>query len=108
MSMNMDKRRRRNVRAKHRVLQNRLGIMFVSGVIVILAVVLMFASFSSLKKWKNQGEQIAQLKSQLAAEEVRAEEIEELDEYVGSDEYIEDVARENRLVYPNEILFQAK
>ena len=35
--------------------------------------------------------------------------IDELEEYVGTDEYIEDIAKEKLgLVYPNEILFEAE
>ena len=46
---------------------------------------------------------------QLEQEELRAEEIDELEEYVGRDEYVEDVAKEKLgLVYPNEILFEAE
>ena len=46
---------------------------------------------------------------QLEQEELRAEEIDELEEYVGTDEYVEDVAKEKLgLVYPNEILFEAE
>ena len=53
--------------------------------------------------------QEAELEAQIEAETNRAEEIDELEEYVGTEEYVEDVAKEKLgLVYPNEILFEAE
>ena len=53
--------------------------------------------------------QEAELEAQIEAEANRAEEIDELEKYVGTDEYVEDVAKEKLgLVYPNEILFEAE
>ena len=49
------------------------------------------------------------IQEQLQNEEMRAEEIEELEDYVGTKEYIEDVAKDKLgLVHPNEILFEAE
>ena len=81
----------------------------ISCVIVILAVVLSVASISLHTKNKNYKAQEAELMKQLEQEELRAEEIDELEEYVGTDEYVGDVAKEKLgLVYPNEILFEAE
>ena len=45
----------------------------------------------------------------MEAERQRAEEIDDLEDYVGTDEYVEDVAKDKLgLVYPNEILFEAE
>ena len=53
--------------------------------------------------------QEAELERQLQQEAERAAEIEELETYVGTDEYIEDVAKEKLgLINPNEILFKAE
>lgn len=106
MSIIMKKTQKRNVRVRRRALQHRLSIILVSCVIVVLAVMLSVASISLRTKWKNQETQITELNKQLEAEKAREEEINELEEHVGSDEYIEDVARETGLVYPNEILFK--
>ena len=95
-------------KGKRRVLEHRLSIILISGVVVILAVVLSVASVSLYKKWDNQQTQIKELKEQLKQEEARAKEIDELEEHVGTEEYIEDAARETGLVYPNEILFEAE
>lgn len=105
----MKKGKRRNTRARRRVLQHRLSILLISCVIVILGVTLSVASISLHKKNQNYKIQEAELEKQLEEEELRAEEIDELEEYVGTDEYIEDIAKEKLgLVYPNEILFEAE
>ena len=109
MSKIMKKTKKRNVRMRRRVLQHRLSIRLFSGVIVVLAVMLSVASISLHTKNQNYKAQEAELEKQLQAEEARAEEIKELEEYVGTDEYIEDVAKDKLgLVYPNEILFEAE
>ena len=54
-------------------------------------------------------QQKSDLEQQIRDEELRAEEIEKLPDYVTSREYIEKVAREKLgLVYEDEILFQAE
>ena len=109
MSIKMKKGKKRNAHVRRRVLQHRLSVLLISCVIVILAVVLSVASISLHTKNKNYKAQEAELMKQLEQEELRAEEIDELEEYVGTDEYVEDVAKEKLgLVYPNEILFEAE
>lgn len=100
------KKKKRNVRMRRRVAQSRFSILLISCVVIALTVILSFASVSLIKKYERQKEQIAELEKQLEAEDMRAEEIDELEEYVGTDKYIEDVARETGLVYPDEILIK--
>ena len=105
----MKKGKKRNAQVRRRVLQHRLSVLLISCVFVILAVVLSVASISLHTKNKNYKAQEAELMKQLEQEELRAEEIDELEEYVGTDEYVEDVAKEKLgLVYPNEILYEAE
>ena len=53
--------------------------------------------------------QETELKEQIQAEKDRSKEIKELDKYVGTDKYVEDVAKEKLgLVHNNEIIFKAK
>jgi cell division protein DivIC len=105
----MKNKKKRNVRVRRRLLEHRLSIVMISGVIVVLAVMLSVASISLHKKNQNYKAQEAELLQQLEKEELRSEEIDELDEYVGTDEYIEDIAKDKLgLVYPNEILFKAE
>lgn len=106
----MKKTKKQNVRSRRRVaLQHRLSIVLISCVIVVLAITLSVASISLHTKNENYKVQQAELEEQLAEQKERAEEIDELEEYVGTDEYVEDVAKDKLgLVYPNEILFEAE
>lgn len=109
MSIKMKRTRKRNIRARRRVLEHRLSILLIVCVIIVLGLTLSVASISLHKKNKAYKAQEAELERQLEEERLRAEEIEELEEYVGSDEYIEDVAKDKLgLVHPNEILFEAE
>lgn len=99
----------RRARRSKRVMQHRLSVMAISCVIVMLAVVLMFGSISLHKKNEKYKAQEAKLQMQIAEEDERAKEIEELEAYVGTDEYVEDVAKDKLgLVYPDEIIFEAE
>ena len=104
----MKKRKKRTTRTR-RVLQHKLSILLISSVVLILGATLSVASISSRAKNQNLKSQEAELEEQLEAERQRAEEIDELEDYVGTDEYVEDVAKDKLgLVYPNEILFEAE
>ena len=47
------------------------------------------------------------MEEQLEAEKQREEELDELEEYVGTDEYVEDVARDKMgMIKENEIIFE--
>ena len=95
-------------KTKHR-LQHRISVISISGVVVLLAVVLSIVSISMQEKNRAYKAQEAELQEQIDKEIARQEEIEELEEYVGSDEYVEDVAKEKLgLINPNEIIFQAQ
>jgi len=103
------RQKRRKRRAKSRALQHKLSVLSISAIIVLLAVVLSAGGISLQKKNKAYKAQQAELQAQLKEEEKRAEEIDALEEYVGTDEYIEDVAKEKLgLINPNEILFKAE
>lgn len=105
----MKKTKKRNIRARRRILEHRLSILLIVCVIVVLGLTLSVASISLHKKNKAYKAQEVELERQLEEERLRAEEIDELEEYVGTDEYIEDVAKDKLgLVHPNEILFEAE
>lgn len=105
----MKKVKKRNTHARRRMLEHRLSILLIICVIVVLGVTLSVASISLHKKNQGYKAQETELQKQLEEEKVRAEEIDELEKYVGTDEYIEDVAKDKLgLVYPNEILFKAE
>jgi len=105
----MARAKKRTRRARKQAIQHLLSMALVSCVIVVLAVTLSVASISLHKKNQKYKAQQAELEKQLQNEEMRAEEIEELEDYVGTKEYVEDVAKDKLgLVYPNEILFEAE
>lgn len=96
-------------RQKRRAAQHKASVLCISCVIVLLAGILSAGSISLRKKNRAYAAQEAELEAQLKEEESRKEEIDALEEYVGTDEYIEDVAKEKLgLVNPNEILFKAE
>lgn len=102
------KQKKRERRISRQVQYHKVSILVISAVVVLLAAFLFVGSMSLQAKNKEHARQEAKLEQQIAEELQRQEEIEELKEYVGTDEYIEDVAKEKlRLVNPNEILFKA-
>ena len=104
----MKKEKKRSTRARKRAFQHKVSILMVSGVVIILGIMLSVASISLHTKHNDLEARRTELEKELDAENARAEEIDELEDYVGTDEYIEDVAKDKLgLVYPNEILFEA-
>ena len=94
---------------KKRRLQHRISVISISCVVLLLMVILGVGSISLQEKNRNYKAQEAELEKQIAAEMAREEEIAELEEYVGSDQYVEDVAKEKLgLINPNEIIFKAE
>lgn len=90
-------------------LQHRISVISISGVVLLLVIVLGVASISLQEKNQNYKAQEVELEEQIQAEIAREEEINELEAYVGSDKYVEDVAKEKLgLINPNEILFKAE
>lgn len=105
--MRNTKRGKRNMRAKKRIRQHKLSMIGISSVIVVLAVILFVACSPAREKNDRLKEQEAKLEAQLKNEELRSEEIDELESYVGEDEYIENVAKDKLgLAYPDETLIK--
>ncbi len=99
----MAKKRRRPSKS------NRRGMAAIAAVVMVLLIGLLVQS----QKLSTQNEQYAaqktELEQQIKDEEMRAEEIEDLKDYVNSTEYIEKIARDKLgLVYRDEILFKAE
>ncbi|MDO4297972.1 MAG: septum formation initiator family protein [Lachnospiraceae bacterium] len=88
---------------------NRRGMMGIAVVVMTLLVVLLIQSQKLIEKNSAYETQKEELKQEIQDEEIRAEEIENLKEYVDSDEYIEKIARDKLgLVYDDEIIFKAE
>lgn len=100
---------KRGARIQRHALQHKISVVSISCVIALLTVILFVGSISLRAKNEDYMKQEAELERQLQQEAERAAEIEELEVYVGTDEYIEDVAKEKLgLINPNEILFKAE
>ena len=91
------------------MLQNhKRSVLAISSIIVMLSAVIVIHGMALQARNKEYMAQEAELMAQLDDEKDRSEEIDKLKEYVGTDEYIEDVAKEKLgLIKQNEILFKA-
>ncbi|MCF2554738.1 septum formation initiator family protein [Faecalicatena contorta] len=88
---------------------HKRSMLAVSFVLVLLLVVVSANSITLRAKDKAYQAQEAELERQIEEEKERSSEIDELEKYVGTDEYIEEVAKEKLgLVNENEIIFKAK
>lgn len=82
--------------------------MLISMILVLLACVLTVNAVTLQAKNKVYQQQEAELEAQIEEQKARAEEIEEYKAYVGTEEYVKEVAEEKLgLVDPNEIIFKA-
>lgn len=96
-------------RRKKQVQQHRRSMLGISAVILLLAVMVTVSSVELRAKNNAYIEQEQELEADIQAEKERAEEIGDLEEYVGTDEYVEQQAKDRLgLVHENEIIFKAK
>lgn len=86
---------------------NRGAMLGITAVVIVLLVSLTVQSHSLMAKNAAYEEQEAKLTEQLEDEKKRTEEINGLQEYMQTDEYVEKIARDKLgLVYPDEILIK--
>lgn len=89
--------------------KNRRSVLMISLVIMLLGAVVLGCGVSLKAKNEAYLAKEEELRLQIEAEQERSEEIDELKEYVETDEYIEMVAKEKLgLAFENEILFEAQ
>ena len=89
--------------------KNRRSVLMISLVIMLLGAVVLGCGVSLKAMKEAYLAKEEELRLQIEAEQERSEEIDELKEYVETDEYIEMVAKEKLgLAYENEILFEAQ
>ncbi len=99
MSMKMKRRKR-----KYR---NRAAIIGISSVALLLLGILFIQGIRLQARASRYAEREEELTQQIAEEEQRTEEIEELRKYMQTDRYVEEVARDKLgLVYPDEKIFK--
>lgn len=108
--MNKEKRRRPiSKRSRKRASRHNFSVLGVCGVVVLLTVMLSISSITLKAKDSACATQEAELQEQIKDEKARAKEIKDLEKYVGTDEYIESVAKEKLgLVHEGEIVFKSE
>lgn len=108
--MNNEKRRRPvSKRSRKRASRHNFSVLGVCGVVVLLTVMLSISSITLKTKDSACATQEAELQEQIKDEKARAKEIKDLEKYVGTDEYIESVAKEKLgLVHEGEIVFKSE
>lgn len=107
--MSSIKKKSRKRRQRRRMQTHKMSILAISAVIILLIVVVSVNGMTLRAKEKAYEAQEVELQKQIDEEKARATEIDDLEEYVGTDEYVEEVAKEKLgLVYKNEIIFKAK
>ena len=87
----------------------RRSVFAVLAVLLLLVAVISVNAMTLKAKEKSYQAQQVELEKQIEEEKARSEEIDELEKYVGTDEYVEEVAKEKLgLVHENEIIFKAE
>lgn len=100
-------RRTRTKRQKSSLKYHKASVLGISMILLLLVAVVSVGSLSLKAKNDAYIAQETELEAKIAEQEERAKEIDELEEYVGTDEYVEQVAKDKLgLVYEDEIIFK--
>ncbi|WP_230397799.1 septum formation initiator family protein [Novisyntrophococcus fermenticellae] len=104
-------KKRRNAGKKKRTKahsrQNKAAMLCITFVVSVLLVVLLFEGHSLKLKIDANDRKTAQLEQKIAEENQRTKDINDLQSYMQSDEYLEKAAKEKLgLIKDNEILFK--
>ena len=83
----------RNTKKRRRNVQNKAAMLGISSVVCMLLGVLLVEGHSLQNKIQQNEVRYAQLEKQLKEEQARTGEIEELQEYMQSDEYVDKIGR---------------
>ena len=103
------KQKSKENRQQKRLSLHKRSILCISSVIILLVVVVSVSGVTLQAKNKAYIAQEQELQKQIDEEKARAQEIEELEQYVGTDEYVEQTAKDKLgLVHEGEIIFKAK
>lgn len=107
--MNEVKQKRRRSGQRQRLKSHKRSVLAI-GIVLFLLVVMVSVNGMTLRaKEKAYAAQEQELMQQIEEEKARSKEIDDLEKYVGTDEYVEEVARDKLgLVHKNEIIFKAK
>lgn len=101
------KQKSRARRQRKHVLHHKQSVLMISSVMLLLVVVLAVGGMSLKAKNRAYQAQQEELELQLKEAEERSREIDDLQEYIGSDSYTEEIARDKLgLAYPDEIVLE--
>ena len=107
--MNQMKKKSRRRRLRRGMRGHRQSVFVIIAVLVLLVAVVSVNAMILRAKEKSYQAQEMELAEQIEEEKARAKEIDELEKYVGTDEYVEEVAKDKLgLVHENEIIFKAE
>ena len=103
------RRNSRKRRSRRRTNQHKLSVLVITGVILLMTALVVVGGISLRAKEKSYLAQETELKKQIDEEKARSQEIDDMEAYVGTDEYVEEIAKEKLgLVNENEIILKAK
>ncbi len=92
---------------KKRRKKNKKGISLVAFIVVVFCICVGIRTMGLKKQSAELAERKASLEKQIESEEQRTKELEELEKYMQTKRYMEEVAKEKLgLVYPDEILIE--
>lgn len=87
--------------------ERRTGVFMITGVVLILCFILTYNSFDMKASLREKSAEIEELQAQVDEQEQLKEELAKESEYINSDDYIEQIARDKLgLVNDNEIVFK--
>ena len=103
----IERRISRQSERRHARRKNRGAKLCITGIVVVLIVIMSVQIVHLNAKNAAYKEQQAQLEAQLEEEKQRTTDLENEQEYVNSDEYVEDTAKSKLgMAYDNEIIFK--
>ena len=103
-NMKDTRRNGRRRKSKRRTNQHKLSVLAITCVILLMTALVVAGGVSLRAKEKDY---LAQ--KQIEEEKARSQEIDDMEAYVGTDEYVEEIAKEKLgLVNKNEIILKAK
>ncbi len=96
-----------STRRKKKRKKNRRGISFIAVIVLVFCVCVGIRTAGLKKQSAELAERKASLEKQLKEEEQRTKDLEDLEKYMKTKRYMEEVAKEKLgLVYPDEILIE--
>lgn len=105
MSRNVSRtKKKKNIR-----LTTRMGMFIVVGCLALLTIVVIYKAQDLKSQKESLQVQAAELQTQLETAKQDYKKLEQREEYMKTDEYVEDVARSQLgLIYPDEIVVKPK